>query len=89
MHEQPGFRDRAMASAALSAERELNRYRFGASWTEGLRALLFRPIAALALAAGVHPYAPLAALRYGRRGGLVSAIRRRTGLAGLGERRAP
>lgn len=88
MREQPGFRDRALASAALSGERDVNRYRFGVSWLAGLRALVFRPVAALAMAVGVHPYAPFVALRYGRRGSLVSAIRRKTGLPGLGGRRA-
>ena len=89
MHEQPGFRDRALASAALSGERDANRYRCGVSWLEGLRALLFRPVAAVALAVGVHPYAPFVALRYGRRGSLVSAIRRKTGLPGLSRRPVP
>ena len=89
MHGQPAFRDRALASAALTGERDVNAYRFGTSWLEGVRALVFRPVGAAAMALGVHPYAPFVAVRYGRRGGLVSAIRRTTGLAGLGQRRAP
>ena len=89
MHDQPGFRDRALACAALTGERETNGYRFGVSWLEGVRALLFRPVAAAAMAIGAHPYAPFVALRYGRRGSLVSAIRRKTGLAGLGRRQGP
>ena len=81
------FRPRAMASAALAGERDANAYRFGVAWLAGLRALVFRPVAAAAMALGVHPYAPFAALRYGRRGNLVSSIRRTTGLSGLGPRR--
>lgn len=80
MHDDPRFRDTALALAAIDGERTSNRYRFGASWAEGLRALAFRPIAAAALALGRHPYAPLFALRYGRRGNVVSAIRRKSGL---------
>lgn len=84
----PGFRDRALASAAVNGERDVNRYRFGQAWLDNLRALAFRPVSALALACGRHPYAPFAALRHGRRGNLVSAIRRQGGLAPL-ERRNP
>ena len=47
---------------------------------------MFRPASAAALAVGAHPYAPLIALRHGRRGNLVSALRTRTGLAGLRRR---
>jgi len=82
----PQFRHHATASAALTGERAANAFRFGAAWREGLRALAFRPLAAAAIALGVHPYAPFSALRYGRRGNLVSAIRRQGGLAGLGPR---
>lgn len=89
MYEQPGFRDRALANAALTGDRDVNGYRFGVSWLAGLRALLFRPVAAVAMAAGVHPYAPFVALRYGRRGSLVSAIRRKIGLSGLGRHPGP
>ena len=49
-----------------------------------LRGVLFRPAAAAAVALGAHPYAPYFALRHGRRGNLVSAIRRQSGLDGLG-----
>ena len=89
MHDLRGFRDRALASAALTNERATNSCRFGVSWLEGLRALLFRPVAAAAMAVGVHPYGPFVALRYGRRGRLVNAIRRKTGLSGLGRRPVP
>jgi len=80
MHDDPRFRDTALALAAIDGERTSNRYRFGASWAEGLRALAFRPVAAAAIALGHHPYAPLFALRHGRRGNVVSAIRRKSGL---------
>ena len=83
-----GFRAAALAAAALTGEREANSYRFGTRWGESLRALAFRPVAAAAMALGVHPHAPFAALRYGRRGNLVSAIRRRTGLPALDSRPA-
>ena len=88
MRDDPTFRTRALESAALSGERDANADRFGARWGESLRALVFRPVAAAALALGVHPYAPFAALRYGRRGNLVSAIRRKSGLPALGPRPA-
>lgn len=88
MRAEPGFRAAALASAALTGERDANTYRFGMRWGESLRALAFRPVAAAAMALGVHPYAPFAALRYGRRGNLVSAIRRQTGLPALGSRAA-
>ncbi|MGD9905078.1 MAG: glycosyltransferase family 2 protein [Vicinamibacterales bacterium] len=80
MQDDPRFRDVALGLAAIEGERTSNRYRFGASWLEGARALAFRPIAAAAMALGQHPYAPLFALRHGRRGNVVSAIRRRSGL---------
>lgn len=86
MQGDPGFRARALESAAFSGERDVNAYRFGIRAGEILRALVFRPVAAAAMALGIHPYAPFAALRYGRRGNLVSAIRRRTGLPRLGQR---
>ena len=44
------------------------RYKVG----RGLRSLILRPVYAAAMALGAHPYAPLFALRYGRRGNLVS-----------------
>lgn len=84
MRDNPHFRDEALALAAVAGERETNRYRFGMAWVESLRALAFRPSSAAALALGVHPHAPFFALRHGRRGNLVSALRRRTGLGGLG-----
>lgn len=86
MHDDPRFRDTALALAAIEGERTSNRYRFGASWAEGLRALAFRPIAAAALALGHHPYAPLFALRHGRKGNVVNAIRRKGGLDRLAGR---
>ena len=79
----PGFRERAIERAAIAGERETNRFRFGQAAAATLRGLLFRPVSAAALAVGAHPYAPLLALRHGRRGNLVSALRRRTGLERL------
>jgi glycosyltransferase involved in cell wall biosynthesis len=83
MRTNPRFRDTALEIAAIAAEQEANRYRLGRRWLEGLRALLFRPVSAVTSSLGIHPLAPYFALRYGRRGNLVSAIRRRTGLTGL------
>lgn len=83
MRDNPAFRDDALRAAAVAGERETNRFRFGLSWGESVRALAFRPISAAAMACGVHPHAPFVALRHGRRGNLVSAIRRRSGLRGL------
>lgn len=80
MHDDPHFRDEALRLAAIEGERTANRYRFGVSWTESLRAMAFRPVAAAAMAMGHHPYAPFFALRHGRRGNVVNAIRRRSGL---------
>ena len=82
----PGFREAALERAAIAGERETNRFRFGQSATAALRGLLFRPVSAGALAVGAHPYAPLLALRHGRRGNLVSALRTRTGLDRLRRR---
>ena len=81
----PGFGEAALERAAIAGERETNRFRFGAA-AAALRGLVFRPASAAALAVGAHPYAPLIALRHGRRGNLVSALRTRTGLAGLRRR---
>jgi glycosyltransferase involved in cell wall biosynthesis len=83
MRDDPHFRDHALSLAALEGERSTNEYRFGRSVHDLLRALVFRPASALALAFGVHPYAPWFALRHGRRGNVVSAVRRRSGLDGL------
>jgi hypothetical protein len=82
----PGFRELALEQAAIAGERETNRFRFGQAAAAALRGLVFRPASAAALAVGAHPYALLAALRHGRRGNLVSALRARTGLAGLQRR---
>jgi len=76
----PGFREAALERAAIAGERETNRFRFGQAVASALRGLVFRPASAAALAVGAHPYAPLVALRHGRRGNLVSALRTRTGL---------
>jgi hypothetical protein len=81
---QPAFRERALERAAIAGERETNRFRFGQAPAAAATGLLFRPLGALAMAFGIHPYSPLFAVRYGRRGGLVSALRRRTGLGRLG-----
>ncbi len=75
----PRFRETAIESAAIAGEREANRYKVG----RALRSLVARPVYAAAIALGIHPYAPYFALRYGRRGNLVSALRRRTGLKKL------
>ena len=75
----PRFRGTAIEGAAIASVREANRYRVG----RALRSLVVRPVYAAALFLGIHPYAPYFALRYGRRGNLVSALRRRTGLEKL------
>lgn len=83
MADDPAFRESAFERAALQGEREANAVRFGRSPLAALRGWAFRPLAAAAMAVGVHPHAPFSALRYGRRGNLVSAVRRRSGLDGL------
>jgi hypothetical protein len=83
MWSDPSFKSAALTSAAIIGERESNRFRFGAAVAESIRAVLFRPVSAAAIAWGSHPYAPLFALRYGRRGNVVSALRKKTGLRGL------
>ena len=75
----PGFREAALESAAITAARNASRYQVG----RALRSLLLRPLYAAAIASGVHPYAPYMAVRYGRRGNFVSNIRQRTGLGKL------
>jgi len=79
----PGFREAALQQAAISGERESNRFRFGDAIVPALRAVLTRPANAAAMAMGAHPHAILFALRHGRRGNLVSHLRRHTGLDGL------
>jgi hypothetical protein len=44
-----------------------------------VRGLAFRPVAATAMACGVHPHVPFFALRHGRCDNLVSAIPRCSG----------
>ncbi len=83
MRDDPSFREAAFERAALGGERDANRVRFGLSPMAVARGWAFRPVAAAAMALGVHPHAPFAALRHGRRGNLVSAIRRDSGLDGL------
>jgi glycosyltransferase involved in cell wall biosynthesis len=83
MRTNPRFREAALEAAAIAGEREANRLRFGRAWPVALRALLFRPASAAAIRAGVHPLAPYFALRHGRRGNLINAIRRRTGVRPL------
>jgi glycosyltransferase involved in cell wall biosynthesis len=83
MRANPGFREAALEIAAIAGERETNRHRFGRAWPVALRALLFRPASAAAIRVGVHPLAPYFALRHGRRGNLINAIRRRTGVRPL------
>jgi len=74
------FRHTALELASVAGEQEANRYRFGRSWLHGLRALAYAPVSAAAMRLGAHPNAPYFALRYGRRGNLINAIRRSTGL---------
>lgn len=83
MADDPGFRATALERAALQGEAEANAVRFGQASLAALRGWAFRPVAAAAMALGLHPHAPYSALRYGRRGNLVSAVRRRSGLDGL------
>jgi glycosyltransferase involved in cell wall biosynthesis len=80
---EPGFRERALERAAISSERESNRFRFGEPLTSTLRALVLRPANAAAMAVGVHPHAWIYALRHGRRGNLVNHLRRHSGLGRL------
>ena len=80
MRDDPSFREAAFERAALGGERDANRVRFGLAPLAAARGWAFRPVAAAAMALGVHPHAPFAALRHGRRGNLVSAIRRQSGL---------
>jgi glycosyltransferase involved in cell wall biosynthesis len=83
LHEDPRlFRERALAIAAVEGEREARQYRLG----RDMRSLVARPIAAVSQRLGWHPYAPLYALRHGRRGNLVNAARHRTGLGKLSRR---
>lgn len=77
------FREIALERAALAGERDANTARFGVSTLGAVRGWLFRPMAAAAMALGVHPHAPYFALRHGRRGNLVNAVRRRSGLDAL------
>lgn len=79
MQNTPRFRETAIEKAAIAGEREANRYKVG----RALRSLVVRPVYAAAIAMGVHPYAPFFALRHGRRGNLVSSLRRKTGLGKL------
>ncbi len=83
MRTDPEFRYAALDAASIAGEREANRYRYGLAWLEAVRALAYRPVSAVAMRFGIHPNAPWFALRYGRRGNLVNAIRRRTGLQDL------
>jgi hypothetical protein len=84
MWSDPSFKLEAMTSAALTGEREINRFRFGEACGASVRALVFRPLAAAAMACGIHPHAPVHALRYGRRGNVVNALRKKTGLKPIG-----
>ena len=80
MRTNPRFRDQALEVAAISGEREANRHRFGRAWPAALRAMLFRPASAAAIRLGIHPLAPYFAMRHGRRGNLIRAISRHTGV---------
>lgn len=83
MRADAAFRETALERAALTGERDANAVRFGHARLGPLRGWVFRPVAAAAMALGLHPHAPYFALRHGRRGNLVSAVRRRSGLDGL------
>jgi hypothetical protein len=83
LRSDPSFRETALERAALNGERDANAVRFGQAPLGPLRGWMFRPVAAAAMALGLHPHAPYFALRHGRRGNLVSAVRRRSGLDGL------
>lgn len=83
MRDDPHFRETMLDLAAREGERGANRVRFGHAWLAATRGLLFRPVAAIAAALDVHPYAPFLALRHGRRGNVVNAIRRQSGLGAL------
>ncbi len=85
LRNNPHFRDRALAIAAVAGERESNRYRLGDAIPEALRALIARPAAAAAISLGMHPYTPYFALRHGRRGNLIDHSRRRGGLGKLSQ----
>jgi glycosyltransferase involved in cell wall biosynthesis len=80
MRENPRFRESALEIAAITGERETNSYRMGRAPAAAVRGLIFGPASAASLYFGIHPYAPIFALRHGRRGNLINAIRRRTGL---------
>lgn len=88
MRTDPGFRHTAVRMAAIATEAEANRYRFGGAWLENARALLFRPMSRAAIALGFHPLALFYAVRYGPRGNLINAVRRRAGLGKLGDHRS-
>ena len=79
LRNNPRFRDTAIEIAAIAAERDANRYKV----VRALRSLVVRPVGAAAISLGIHPYAPFFALRFGRRGNLVNALRRRAGLGKL------
>lgn len=83
------FREDALEAAALAGERQTNEARFGRSWPIALRGLIFKPVSAMAIRAGVHPLAPYVALRHGRRGNLINAIRRHTGIGEIRSNDAP
>ena len=76
---QPALSGRRARRRRDHGEREANRFRMGRSWGRTLVALAYRPAGALAIALGVHPYAPYFALRHGRRGNMIRAFRRHTG----------
>lgn len=83
LRDDPAFRTTAFERAALGGERDANGVRFGLAPLKAAKGWAFRSVAALSMACGLHPHAPYAALRHGRRGNLVSAIRRDSGLDGL------
>lgn len=76
LNDDPRFRERALANAAMNLDLEIRRY----SLRRAMRSLLIRSIAAITMRLGFHPNTLLFALRYGRRGNVVNAMRRRTGL---------
>jgi glycosyltransferase involved in cell wall biosynthesis len=74
------FREMALEIAAIESARSANRYGFGRPWHNAIRSSIFRHAGGLAMRLGVHPLALYVALRYGRRGNLINARRRYTGL---------
>jgi len=80
MQTNPRFREIALEIAAMGSARNASRYGFGRPWHKAIGLTIFRQAGGLATRLGVHPFALYAAVRYGRRGNLINAMRRYTGL---------